>query len=81
MYYGVQKAKGLGVPITVHAGEWPEKFNTLDNIRFAVDVLKVRRIGHGIALRSDKNLLNQIKEDGIVAIEVKDLFSNVIKII
>lgn len=70
MYSGVKEAGRLGVPLTVHAGEWPEKFQTVKNVEFALNDLKVRRIGHAIALRSDENLLHRIKEDGNFTIEV-----------
>ena len=63
------RAKELKVPITVHAGEWPEKFNTLENLKFAVDELKVNRIGHGIALRSDLDYLKSLTKKK-VTIEV-----------
>ncbi len=36
MATGVKSAVAMGVPVTVHAGEWPEKYGTLENIRFAV---------------------------------------------
>ena len=31
---GALRAIELGVPVTVHAGEWPEKYQTVQNIRF-----------------------------------------------
>ena len=48
MMLGVSKAKELGVPLTIHAGEALEKFNSLSNLKFAIDHLKPKRIGHGI---------------------------------
>ena len=50
--------------MTIHAGEWPteEGLKTLDNVEFAWKNLKARRIGHGIALRADKNLAKTVEE-------------------
>ena len=61
MVAGCRKAKELGVPITIHAGEFvvQNKFDTGANIRYAVE-LGARRIGHGIALRSDDQLMNKV---------------------
>ena len=50
MYAGVQLAKDLGVPVTLHAGEWPNWDQTKVNLRFAVNELAVSRVGHGLAL-------------------------------
>ena len=52
-------AKKLGVPTTVHAGEWPEKTDpetgvapTTENLRYVLQPSSgVKRIGHGIAIR------------------------------
>ena len=33
MAAGAIRARDLGVPVTVHAGEWPEKFGTVENVR------------------------------------------------
>ena len=73
---GLKKAKSENVPITVHAGEWPERFKTLENVKFAIDELKVQRIGHGIALRSDHSYLKGLSEKN-VTIEVSD-FENLL---
>ena len=67
-------AKSQNVPITVHAGEWPERFKTLENVKFAIDEFKVKRIGHGIALRSDLDYLKSLSEKN-VTIEVRENFS------
>lgn len=53
----IRKAQALGIPVTVHAGEWPENSGSLQNIKLAVDDLRVHRIGHGITLRSDVDYL------------------------
>ena len=36
MAAGVKSAVDQGVPVTVHAGEWPEKYGTLENIRYSL---------------------------------------------
>jgi adenosine deaminase len=74
MYSAVKEAGSLGVPLTVHAGERPEKFNPIENVEFAVNTLKVRRIGHAIVLRSDEQLLDQIRENGNITIEVRLIY-------
>lgn len=46
----LDKAHALGVPVTVHAGEWPD---THDSLRFAVEHKAVHRVGHATVLRLD----------------------------
>ena len=70
MVPGIQKAQNMGVPVTIHAGEWPEKFNSLSNVKFAIEQLKVQRIGHGITLRSDLDYLKNLSSKNSVTIEV-----------
>ncbi|XP_023334386.1 uncharacterized protein LOC111705912 isoform X3 [Eurytemora carolleeae] len=64
MYAGVQEAKRLGVPLTVHAGEWPEKYGSIENLRWAINQ-GVRRIGHGIAVRSDAESLRLLEKNNM----------------
>ena len=64
MAEGVKAAIKLGVPLTLHAGEWPEKFGSLDNLRWAVNS-GTHRIGHSIALRSDQSLAHDMKRNNI----------------
>ena len=72
MVPGIQRAQNLGVPITIHAGEWPEKFNSLSNVKFAIEELKVQRIGHAITLRSDLDYLKNLSSSkNAVTIEVQ----------
>ena len=52
MAAGLREAASLGVPATLHAGEWPERFGSVANLRWAVTSGLVRRIGHGVAVRS-----------------------------
>ena len=75
MVPGIQRAQNLGVPITIHAGEWPEKFNSLSNVKFAIEQLKVQRIGHAITLRSDLDYLKNLSSSkNAVTIEVQNVY-------
>ncbi|MBB6673365.1 adenosine deaminase [Cohnella nanjingensis] len=51
-------AREAGIPITIHAGEAAGPFN----IREAVEGLGAARIGHGVRLREDAELLEWIRE-------------------
>ena len=64
MAEGVKEALKLEIPLTLHAGEWPEKFGSLANLRWAV-VSGARRVGHSIALRSDPDLSLVMKKHNI----------------
>ena len=55
-----QEAKRLGMPYTIHSGET----GNLDNVREARE-LKAARIGHGIALKKDPELMKAYAKDGI----------------
>ena len=64
------RAKELGVPLSLHAGEWPdETFATIQNVKFAIEELGARRIGHGIALSRHPEVLKMAKDKN-VTIEV-----------
>lgn len=54
-------ARELGIPVTIHAGEAAGP----DNIEEAVLNLGARRIGHGVRLREDANILKMIKDQKI----------------
>ncbi|WP_374020221.1 adenosine deaminase [Paenibacillus thiaminolyticus] len=56
-----EEACRLGIPITVHAGEAAGA----DSIRSAVLGLHARRIGHGVRLEQDLNLLRFVREHRI----------------
>ena len=60
----IVRASSYGVPVTIHAGEWPTEggLNTIENVHFAWRELNVRRIGHGIALRADEDFEKTILE-------------------
>jgi len=64
MVAGVREAMQLGVPLTLHAGEWPEKFGSVGNLRWAIEN-GARRIGHSIAVRSDPGSLEVLKSKNI----------------
>ena len=57
------RAKELGVPVTVHAGEWPvnDKFgdSSLANLKLAVSH-GVGRVGHGCQLYRDAELMSLV---------------------
>ena len=52
----LQFAQQCNIDMTIHAGEWSEKLcdSIIDNLKLAV-AIGVKRIGHGLALRSVKN--------------------------
>jgi len=54
-------AKKNNLPATVHAGE----AGGAENIRFALEVLGARRIGHGVRLKEDPDLLERVKKERI----------------
>ena len=59
---GIKEALRRNVPMTLHAGEWPE--NTVKNIQLAVD-LGADRIGHGVTLCQDVKLMDLVATKGI----------------
>ena len=61
MVAGCEEANELGVPTTIHAGEYVtrDKCEVADNVRFALK-LGAKRIGHGIALKYDEELINEV---------------------
>ena len=61
----VELCKANGLPVTVHAGEWP---GTSDNISLAL-ALGVDRIGHGWSMAEDPALMEECRKSG-VAVEV-----------
>lgn len=56
-----ERAYALGLNITIHAGE----ARGAESIRDAIDKLHARRIGHGIRLYEDEELLELVKEKQI----------------
>eukprot|EP00090_Calanus_glacialis_P013354 TRINITY_DN21991_c0_g1_i1.p1 TRINITY_DN21991_c0_g1~~TRINITY_DN21991_c0_g1_i1.p1 ORF type:complete len:375 (-),score=92.69 TRINITY_DN21991_c0_g1_i1:75-1199(-) len=64
MVEGVKEALKLDVPLSLHAGEWPEKFGSLENLKWAISS-GARRIGHSIALRSEPELSTLMQKNNI----------------
>lgn len=77
---GLQRALELGVPTTVHAGEWgsgeqsesnptlftkPGHYDTIPNIRLAVDE-GCQRLGHGLTMFMDPNLMQDVVQKQLV---------------
>ncbi len=60
-----QRAKDAGLAITIHAGEWAGP----ESIVEAIDVLQATRIGHGISITQDVDLMQRAK-DKEIAFEV-----------
>ncbi|NRP11349.1 Aminodeoxyfutalosine deaminase [Aliiroseovarius sp. xm-m-379] len=58
--YAYDMAREAGLNLTTHAGEWrgPEE------IREALDALKVTRIGHGVRAIEDLNLVERLADEG-----------------
>ena len=54
-------AKKNNLPATVHAGE----AGGAKNIRFALEVLGAKRIGHGVRLKEDPDLLERVKRNKV----------------
>jgi len=55
------RARDAGLRITIHAGEWAGP----DSIREAIDILEADRIGHGVRIMEDEDLLRELKDEGI----------------
>ncbi len=58
--YAYDMAREAGLHLTTHAGEW----NGPDEIREALDALKVQRIGHGVRAIEDHALIERMMEEG-----------------
>ncbi|MCK0142039.1 adenosine deaminase [Aliiroseovarius sp. F20344] len=59
--YAFDMAREAGLQLTTHAGEW----NGPEEVRAALDDLKVERIGHGVRAIEDLALVDRLAEDGI----------------
>jgi adenosine deaminase len=57
-----REAKESGLKITVHAGEW----GGAENVREAIEVLGADRIGHGVRVLEDQDVVALAKERGTV---------------
>ena len=58
---GFQQARGLGLHITVHAGE----SGPASNVRQAIEVLGAERIGHGYHVVDDEEVYQFARERGV----------------
>jgi adenosine deaminase len=62
-FYGIFKeAKQAGLHITIHAGEW----GPAENVRDAIINLGAERIGHGVRVMEDENIVALAKERATV---------------
>ena len=58
----VELCKAHGLPVTVHAGEWPGSIN---NVSLAL-AMGVDRIGHGWAMAEDPAVMEECRRRGVV---------------
>lgn len=56
-----QKARANGLQVTAHAGEW----GGAQQVQEAIDLLGVKRVGHGVQVIEDLPLMQRIIEHGI----------------
>jgi adenosine deaminase len=54
------RARAAGLDITVHAGEW----TGAENVRIAIEELGATRIGHGIGILGDTDLIELARKSG-----------------
>jgi adenosine deaminase len=60
-FYGIFKeAKQAGLHVTIHAGEWGPAVN----VRDAIEELGAERIGHGVRVLEDQNVVALVRERG-----------------
>ena len=59
--YAYDMAREAGLRLTTHAGEW----NGPEEVRAALDDLRVERIGHGVRAIEDLALVDRLAEDGV----------------
>lgn len=57
-----QKAKKAGLHVTVHSGETP---NSAPWVKDSIEILGAERIGHGIQIINDVNVLNYVRDQKI----------------
>jgi adenosine deaminase len=60
-FYGIFKeARQAGLHVTIHAGEW----GPATNVKEAIEELGADRIGHGVRVLEDQNIMSLAKERG-----------------
>ena len=60
-FYGIFKeAKQAGLHVTIHAGEW----GPAGNVKEAVEEIGADRIGHGVRVLEDQDILTLVRERG-----------------
>jgi adenosine deaminase len=60
-----RKARNAGLNVTIHAGEWAGP----ESVREAIDLLGAKRLGHGVRIIQDSDMIRVARERGI-ALEV-----------
>jgi adenosine deaminase len=61
----VDKARKAGLHLTVHAGEEPGP-NAPSQVRDAIEILGAERVGHGIHIISDADVIDLVRERNVV---------------
>lgn len=62
-FHGIfREAKQAGLRITIHAGEW----GPAENVRDAILHLGAERVGHGVRVMEDENVVALAKQEGTV---------------
>ena len=61
-----RNAKRKGFHITVHAGESLVNNKYAENVKEAIDLLGAERIGHGIAISLNQDILNYVNKNNVV---------------
>jgi adenosine deaminase len=56
-----ERLRDAGVPVEVHAGEWAGP----ESVRDALDNAFPRRIGHGVRIFDDPELIQRIRDEGV----------------
>ncbi|MGC8856817.1 MAG: adenosine deaminase [Anaerolineae bacterium] len=57
-----KEARQAGLHLTLHAGEWGEA----QNVRQAIELFQAERIGHGVKVMADENIVALARERGTV---------------
>ncbi len=58
----LERAQKAGLHLTIHAGEW----GPAENVRLAIEELKAERIGHGVRVMEDSQVVDLARKKGIV---------------